>query len=184
MKNSISIFIFITSITFSFGQLAIGKAEVEGAGTLDFSSGENKGILLPIVSDMPENPANGTFVFNNDQNHADKLKVMVFEKNQWKPLSEIGTIEAVQENGQNLTTGFQPNLSEEVGEGVVIGTNSEESPVPEGILVLESKNQALILPKVVDPHLHVKSPRAGTILYDITTKSLVVFDGEVWNYWQ
>lgn len=184
MKKIYSLMFLGLGFVLTQAQLAIGKEQVDGAGILDFATGTTKGILLPIVTQLPNQPANGTFIMNHDVSDANYLKVMVFENNQWKTLSEQGTISTITENGQNLTTPYEFNESQNEGEGVVIGENLLQEEIPSGVLVLESSNKALILPKVEDPHLHVKSPRAGTILYDTTTKSLVVFDGNVWNFWQ
>lgn len=183
MKNILILISFLFSIHCLHAQMAIGKEEIDGAGILDFPLGETKGILLPIVTELPSQPSNGTFIFNNVNGDSNKLKVMVYENNDWKYLSEEGTLSTITENGQDLTTSYVENNSEETGEGVIIG-EYDENETPNGVLVLESSNKALILPKVVDPHLNVKSPRAGTVLYDLTSKSLVVFDGKVWNYWQ
>lgn len=183
MKNILILLSVLFSIHHLQAQMVIGKEEVDGAGILDFVLGENKGILLPILTELPTQPSNGTIIFNNVDGDTNKLKVMVFENNDWKSLSDEGALSIISENGENLTTPYVENRSEETGEGVILG-EYDENQVANGVLVLESTDKALILPKVVDPHLQVKSPRAGTILYDLTTKSLVVFDGKVWNYWQ
>ena len=54
----------------------------------------------------------------------------------------------------------------------------------DGVLVLESSNKALVLPKIENPHLNVKSPYPGMMCYDTARKAMAVFDGIVWNYWK
>jgi hypothetical protein len=53
-----------------------------------------------------------------------------------------------------------------------------------GVLVLESADKAMILPKITNPHTTVKNPYPGMMCYDLTSKSLAVFDGANWNYWK
>ncbi|WP_148043492.1 hypothetical protein [Chryseobacterium sp. G0240] len=62
-----------------------------------------------------------------------------------------------------------------------MGASTSSAP---GVLVLESANKALILPKVAAPHLNVKNPYPGMICYDTASKSMAVFDGLKWSYWK
>jgi len=52
-----------------------------------------------------------------------------------------------------------------------------------GVLELRANDKALVLPKVENPHLNVKSPVPGMMVYDSNSKSLAIFDGLKWNYW-
>ncbi|WP_353117470.1 hypothetical protein [Myroides odoratus] len=54
----------------------------------------------------------------------------------------------------------------------------------DGIVVLEGSTKALVLPKIMNPHLTVKSPYPGMMCYDSNRKALAVFDGVLWNYWK
>ena len=92
------------------------------------------------------------------------------ENNVWKDLSDVG-------NSSNLIS----NSSNDIGEGVIIGAESSSAA---GILVLESTDKAMVLPKITNPHLTVKNPYPGMMCYDIVSKSLAVFDGVNWNYWK
>ncbi|MFB9078942.1 hypothetical protein ACFFLS_10415 [Flavobacterium procerum] len=65
--------------------------------------------------------------------------------------------------------------------GTVIGAQSSDV---DGVLVLESSNKALILPKVVSPHLNIIKPMAGTICYDTVKKLLCVYNGTEWTFWK
>ncbi|WP_291895845.1 hypothetical protein [Chryseobacterium sp.] len=168
IKN-ISIAVGLVVFNSFFAQVAIGKQSVEGKSTLldfDNMSGNTKGLILPATSGLPTGSlVNGTFIFDV----TDK-KVKVYENDTWKPLSDAGNSSAVIGNN-----------SAESGKGVIIGDAS--SPA-DGVLVLESQNKAMILPKIADPHLNVKNPYPGMICYDTSSKTLAVFDGSVWNYWK
>ena len=52
------------------------------------------------------------------------------------------------------------SFSEAATKGTVIGA---ESSSVDGVLVLESADKALILPRMVSPHLNIVKPMAGTI---------------------
>lgn len=149
-------------------QVAIGKKLVDGNSTiLDFDnmSGNTKGLILPVTLGFPKGSlVNGTFIFDITDN-----KVKVYENDTWKPLSDAG-------NSNVITL----NNTLELGKGVVIGAAS----TADGVLVLESQDKAMVLPKVASPHLIVKSPYPGMICYDTDSKTLAVFDGLVWNYWK
>ena len=56
----------------------------------------------------------------------------------------------------NLTSiTYDFNTSVDTAEGVIIGSTTS---LASGVLVLESTNKALMLPRVVSPHLNIKSP--------------------------
>jgi len=171
MKNIKNISIAVAFMAFNsfFAQVAIGKQTVDGNSTvLDFDNvtRKTKGIILPATSGLPSGSlVNGTFVFDVTDNI-----VKVYENDAWKPLSDAGSSSAVVANN-----------TAEVGKGVVMGDSSSTA---DGVLVLESQNKAMILPKIATPHINVKSPYPGMICYDTTSKTLAIFDGSVWNYWK
>jgi hypothetical protein len=146
-------------------QVAIGKATVDGDGLLDFASGTTNGIILPIVETLPATPANGTILMDRND-----LKIKMRENGSWVELSTTGNLTSVT---------FNP--AAEAGEGAIIGSETSSA---DGVLVLESTNKALILPKVANPQLNVRSPHAGMMCYDTISKSIAVFDGARWHFWQ
>mgnify|MGYP003400404436 CR=1 FL=1 len=158
-------------------QVAIGKAQVQGNGLLDFGS-EEKGIILPVVKvETTGNYVDGTILMDSNDNI---LKAKT--PNGWIELSYAGSLSEIKDDNMNVvTTARILNTSSEEGKGTVIGAASSTA---EGVLVLESATHALILPKVQDPHINIESPVAGTIVYDTKSKTLAVFDGLVWNYWK
>ena len=63
---------------------------------------------------------------------------------------------------------------------MIIGSTTS---LASGVLVLESTNKALMLPRVVSPHLNIKSPYPGLICYDTVKNAIAIFNGESWYYW-
>ncbi|NIF06508.1 hypothetical protein F3J23_13750 [Chryseobacterium sp. Tr-659] len=171
MKNIKNISIAIALVIFSSlsSQVAIGKQQVDGNSTvLDFdnAAGNTKGLILPAISGFPTGSlVNGTFIFDITDN-----KVKVYENDVWKSLSDAGNSGAIAANN-----------SVEVGNGVVVGNSSSSA---DGVLVLESSDKAMVLPKIAAPHINVKNPYPGMMCYDTASKTLAVFDGSVWNYWK
>ncbi|MCH7399356.1 hypothetical protein MM236_15245 [Belliella sp. DSM 107340] len=153
--------------SFAIAQTAIEKQTVDGGeGTLlDFAAGTTKGIVIPAVESLPSTPSNGTFLFDkNDQ------IVKVYANGVWLNLSDEG-------DGSALLPYSGPSN----GKKTVIGSRTSDA---NGVLVLESPDKAMILPKIASPHLNVPSPYPGMMCYDTDAKALAVFDGAVWNYWK
>lgn len=147
-------------------QVAIDKLTVDGTSTLlDFASGTSKGIILPAVQTLPTAPANGTFLF--DKNDA---KIKMYENGVWVDLSDTGdATNVLAYNGVDKST------------QTVMGA---ESTNVDGVLVLEARDKAMILPKIASPHLNVPKPYPGMMCYDTDAKALAVYDGSVWSYWK
>ncbi|MET3036479.1 hypothetical protein ABXT08_10275 [Chryseobacterium sp. NRRL B-14859] len=166
MKKIIAIITLFYTISI-FGQIAVEKNQADGDGLLDFAANTTKGILLPIVETLPTDAVSGTLLMDkNDQ----VLKMNV--ESSWLPLSDTGSVAGVTFNTNGEIPG--PNR-------IIMGASTSSAP---GVLVLESANKALILPKVAAPHLNVKNPYPGMICYDTASKSMAVFDGLKWSYWK
>jgi len=150
-------------------QTAIAKKTADGSSVLDFASGTTKGIILPAVETLPATPANGTFLLDK----VSKI-VKMYQNGAWVNLSGVGDIAGAVPVAPY--SGIVDN-----GKQTVMGSRST---TVDGVLVLESPNKALVLPKISNPHLNVKSPYPGMMCYDTNRKSLAVFDGLVWNYWK
>ncbi|MBV8326756.1 hypothetical protein [Chryseobacterium sp.] len=166
MKKIIAI-IILCSAGFASAQIAIEKAQADGDALLDFPANTTKGILLPIVETLPVNAVSGTLLMDKNDNI---LKMNV--ESVWVPLSDAGSVAGV-----SFNTG-----SEIPGQNrVIMGSGTTTAP---GVLVLESSNKALVLPKVASPHLNVKSPYPGMVCYDTVSKTMAVFDGLKWSYWK
>lgn len=166
MKNSF-LAILIGLSWSSFAQTAIETRVVSSpSAVLDFATGTTKGIILPAVETLPTAPANGTFLFDRTDR---KLKMR--EKNTWVELSAAGSTTALVPYSGTVDNGKQ----------TVMGSRTTPA---DGVLVLESTNKSLVLPKISNPHLTVKSPYPGMMCYDTDRQALAVFDGTVWNYWK
>lgn len=153
-------------------QVSIGKEQTNGESTLlDFEEINNtKGIIIPSVENFIQvkkgtTQENGIFIFDKTD-----AKVKVFENDLWKDLSTSGASTDV----INYTT------RTDLGTGVIIGNENSNA---EGVLILESDNMAMILPKINNPHNAVGNPYPGMICYDTETSALAVYNGQVWTYW-
>lgn len=147
-------------------QTGIETRTVSTSAVLEFPTGTTKGIILPAVGTLPATPANGTFLFDKNDS-----KVKMRQNNAWVNLSDTGSI-----------AGLVPySGSVDNAKKTVMGARESTA---DGVLVLESTSKALVLPKVSNPHLTVKSPYPGMMCYDTDRRAVAVFDGTVWNYWK
>lgn len=171
MKNIfLTTFILISACVSA--QVAIGKASVSStAVSLEFGN-ENRGIVLPWVTNTSDvtGVVDGTIVYNT----TDK-KVYVKYASGWKDLSIDAT--------GAVDTSLQNSLSDLDTAKVLIGGNPNTDTTP-GILVLADTDKAMVLPKVASPHLNIVNPAAGMMVYDTTSKQLAVFNGTVWSFWK
>ncbi len=166
MKN-IFLLLAVISTSSLFAQVGIETTTVNEQAILDFPTGQNKGIVLPLVGTLPSGAAatNGTFVIDK----TDGI-IKVRENGTWRNLSGGTSLAAHPLNG-----------SAETGPSVIIGSTTSDA---QGILVLESTNRGLLLPKVASPHLNIKSPHPGLICYDTDRNEMAVFNGANWFYWK
>ena len=164
-KTIYTVLIFLTSLTI-YSQVGIETTSVHEDALLDFPTGQNKGIVLPMVETLPTGAAatNGTFLIDKTDG-----RVKVRQNGVWLNLTRTS----------NLSS-YSVNPSADTSDGVIIGAASSSAS---GVLVLESTSKALMLPKVASPHLNIKSPYPGLICYDTVKNSIAVFNGEGWYYW-
>ena len=168
MKNTVFVILILVSGLTANAQMAIGKHQVDGSGIVDFSTGGVSGIVLPWVTTIPTGTAlsPGLLIYN-----ALEKKVMYYNGTAWVDLSiNAGTV--------NLT---EQNAIPEVAGGTVVGALSS---LVKGVLVLETTDKALILPKTRSPHLNIVKPMAGTICYDTNKKMMCVYNGNEWSFWK
>lgn len=158
-------------------QITIGKDSLSSETVLLEFGNENKGLILPwVISindvDADSNAVNsngatsGTFVFDSSDNRI-KLK----KNSTWMDLS--GT-DGTSDRSQII------NRPESLENGVVIGSLSTSA---RGILIIESNDQAMVLPKV-DSFEDIVDPSPGMVVFVKSTKMLAVFNGEVWSFWK
>ena len=166
--------------SFAFSQVAIGKAAITKLSdnvtpnpgiSLEFGTG-NKGIVLPwVTSDADVTDAvDGTIVYDTSD-----YKVKYKKAGTWFDLS-------VDTNGTAITT-LQDSKTELTNAKVAIGKDGATDTTP-GILVLTDTDKAMILPKVSEPHLNIKNPTAGTMVYDTKNRQLALFNGTNWSFWK
>lgn len=149
-----------------YSQVGIETTSIHADAILDFPLGQNKGIVLPMVESLPSGIAatNGTFLIDKTDG-----RVKVRQNGVWLNLTRTSDLSS-----------YTVNPSIDAYDGVIIGANTSSAS---GVLVLESTNKALMLPKVASPHLNIKSPYPGLICYDTDKNSIAVFNGEGWYYW-
>ncbi|MGR3856858.1 MULTISPECIES: hypothetical protein [Chryseobacterium] len=156
-------------------QVAIGKENITNSSvSLEFSSAENRGFILPYIDDKSGLTFEGTVIYDTTDHKVKYLK----NNSQWTNLSE--------DDGTAATIGIadlsiqgvdkQEKITAKAGIGIL-------SPTP-GILVLEASDKAMILPKVASPHLNIINPAAGMMVYDTAKRQLAVYNGKVWTFWK
>lgn len=149
-------------------QMAIGKLSIEGSGIIDFGADGVSGIVLPWITAIPTGNGltPGMLIYD-----ANQKKVMYYNGTAWSDLSiNTGMV--------NLT---EQTTIPETGTGTIIGALNSGV---KGVLVLETTDKALILPKVSSPHLNIIKPMAGTICYDTIKKIMCVYNGKEWTFWK
>ncbi|SFN51518.1 hypothetical protein SAMN05421594_3102 [Chryseobacterium oleae] len=175
MKKTISTLCILANV-FSNAQILINTTSSSSNHTLsspsvliEFSNNANKGLILPwLKGDMP-NPVNGTFIFNTVIK-----KIKVYINNTWIDF----TRDASTLNPIDITL---QNTPENTKARVIIGNNT--SPT-EGILVLESSDKAMVLPKIASPHLNIVNPAPGMIVFDTAKELLCLYNGTQWSFIQ
>ena len=166
--KKIAIIAGLLMTSYGYSQLTIGKNTASSpSSSIEFADG-NRGMILPWVDDASGmTAANGTMVFDLTTN-----KVMVKYQSGWTELSQT--------EGQ-ANSALQDGKFDKATAKVSIGEPGLDSP--DGILVLEDNNRAMILPKVVEPDKNLASPEPGTMVYDPNKQLLAVFNGDTWSYW-
>ena len=193
MKKKTLILLLATVSTVAFSQVAIGKAAITKLSdnvtpnpgiSLEFGSDttEKKGIVLPWVTGTSNSSpfitgyagsntvVDGTIVYDTSDH-----KVKYKKAGTWFDLS-------VDTNGTAITT-LQDSKTELTNAKVAIGKDGATDTTP-GILVLTDTDKAMILPKVSEPHLNIKNPTAGTMVYDTKNRQLALFNGTNWSFWK
>ncbi len=173
-------FLTLSSLLFStiiFAQVIINpgtKTEVTNSSvSLEFGT-EERGIILPYVAASDAtNAVPGTLIMD----YSDKVMKMKLGNGTWQNL----TGNAAKNNG--IVNPFV-TIAENPTAKTVIGPSAIPQAQVPGILILSHPNKAMILPQVPSPHLNIKNPAAGMIVYDSANKILAVFNGTQWSFWQ
>lgn len=154
---------------------AIGTAYDKTSVLLDFSANQNKGILLPYLRTLPQNPSEGTLVLDA----SDPLQARVkYFNGSWIDLSsqDADITNHLSEQPTNLETTELPEAK------TIIGATSTAA---DGVLVLESTTKSMILP-IVDDVQNIINPSPRMIVYinKSGAKRLAVYNGNKWSFWK
>ena len=207
MRNKMFTLMCVAISSFAFSQVAIGKAAITKLSdnvtpnpgiSLEFGTG-NKGLVLPWVSTVSNQPVaynattgagyqgmQGTVVDGTIILDLSDKKVKYMRNGSWSSLT--GAVPLVLD-GETVTSfsAIDSSLQDGKKEGTTakaaIGTNGATDTTA-GILVLTDTNKAMVLPKVAEPHLNIKNPAAGMLVYDTTNRQLAVYNGTVWSFWK
>lgn len=162
----------ILSYTGVFCQIAIGKSTISSPSVLLEFGNEPRGLILPWVDTTQgmTDAVPGTIAFDLS-NH--KVKYL-------RGGSTPGWVDLSVDDTGIADASSQSSRYDIASAKVIMGASMTQAP---GILVLESSNRALILPKMENPHLNIISPSPGMIAYDSLHKQLAIFNGNVWTFW-
>lgn len=152
---------------------AAGTASDKTSVLLEFADTNNKGIILPYVTSLPSSPEPGTILLDATSTNQARVKYFNGSKG-WTDLSGQDGNVSTEIDFQNLYT------AKEVNSKAIIG---DASTTADGVLVLESKTKAMVLPIVTDVN-NIPSPSPGMMVYvKGTNKRLAVFNGSKWSFW-
>lgn len=166
-KHAFISLILILFQQFTHAQIAIGKTSVEGDALIDFPENTFNGIVIPHVESI-------------DVMKYNQPGTIIFEKNttKFKYFDGTGWITINRQEGKNIAETSTEEY--DINQGVVIGSDSSDAI---GVLILESTDKALVLPKVANPAKNIPSPYPGMMCYDLISDNVYFFNGSVWEFW-
>ena len=180
MKKILTALVF-TICKLSFSQVIIGDnvgtATDKTSVLLEFSSTQNKGIILPYITDKTGLNTPGSMILNATTPTA--AKVEYYNGTTWVDLSgQAGDVTTA------LATQPPTSVSETDAKAIIGATSS----TADGVLVLESNTKAMVLPTVADVQ-NIPSPSPGMMVYVAGVsptfyKRLAVFNGSRWSFWK
>ncbi|KEY18700.1 hypothetical protein [Kaistella antarctica] len=184
MKNIITI-ILLGMITGIKAQVIIGDAlgttTDKTSVLLDFAAGQNKGLILPYVRELPTSNALTEGAIILDATRPTSARVKFYNGSSWVDLSgqDANLVNPIDH------LAVQPSIlaaPESLIAKAIIGAKSS---VADGVLVLESDTKAMILPIVSDVQ-KIPKPSPGMMVYVNKTgkKRLAVFNGAKWSFWK
>ncbi|MDG4947050.1 hypothetical protein NMK71_11565 [Weeksellaceae bacterium KMM 9713] len=180
MKNIYIILFTIVGFSMIQAQVAIEKDNVTNNSVLlEFNdqaegntNGKAKSIILPWVG-ANKTGEQGTIVYDA----TDKKVKLLKEGDVWVDLTNAGTEEVSNE--------VQGSTQDNAGVEITDGTFTESAEVTadaQAVLKLNSKDKALVLPRVNGIE-EVVNPQPGALVYDLKSKSIAVFNGSLWHFW-
>lgn len=178
IKNKILILVMLVISIGVKSQIAIGKETVSNASvSLEFGSNENRGIILPYITDKTTITIEGSTIYDTTDHKVKYLK----DGGAWVNLSE--------DDGTKTTIGTADLSIQDIDKTemstakMAIGTDVEND-ITNGILVLTDNDKAMILPKVGNAHTNIINPAPGMMVYDTSSKQLAIYNGTTWSFWK
>lgn len=176
MNKYITVIVMLFAAYTVSGQVAVEKDAVTNASViLEFNdesaaTGVAKGLILPIVTNATDvEKVEGTIFYDASDK---KVKYV-------KSATEVIEMSEAAASTVTITT---PTATETATDGVVI-TDGTVTTADKAVLKLESNSKAMILPRISNVETALNNPAAGTIVYDLASDSIAVFNGSVWSFW-
>lgn len=176
MKKQLTLFAFIFISTIN-AQVYIGTNTNNTINTsilINFEENKGLGLILPTVTSLPTTPAKGTFIL--DAQTSTKARIKMYNGTDWLDLSS-------EDGDATRLLNTRVPTPVEMGKGVIIGA---ETSSKDGVLVLESSTQAMVLPTVTDINTII-DPSPGMMVYykkSATESFLAFFNGSKWSFWK
>lgn len=157
---------------------AVGTATDQTSVLLDFAKDKNKGLIVPYVRTLPQPVQDLRGSILVDASDAAKARVKFCDGISWNDLSGQDAVLS----GATGVLASQPQNIVEGNSKSIIGARTT---VADGVLVLESTTQAMVLPQVVDVQ-NILSPSPGMIVYvnKAGAKRLAVYNGSKWSFFK
>lgn len=169
----LSVLFFTVNIVFSqviFGN-SVGTAADKTSVLMEFAKTENRGLILPYVTDKSGTFAPGSIILNATT--ANAAKVEFYDGANWNDLSF---------NTANISSflGMQPVAKENPDAKVIVGNDISSA---DGIMVLESATKAMVLP-TVNSYSDIVDPAPGMMVLQNngTEKVLAFYNGSKWTF--
>lgn len=166
MKRYFIYILFLTILTYSqsYAQISLGADNVTNASVLLEINGINGGVILPWVDNANVvAPIAGSLIFDTVDS-----KIKLYNGSAWQDLTNSGLT--------NPTKLAEQNSHNEIGDGVIIGTDSDSE---KGVLNLRSTNKGFVLPKVAQLS-DIPNPESGTMVYVTSLRTVAIFNGNAW----
>ncbi|PZU79767.1 MAG: hypothetical protein DI529_17260 [Chryseobacterium sp.] len=150
----------------------VGTAPDKTSVLMEFSSAENRGIILPYITDKTGINTAGSIILNATTPTA--AKVEYYNGTSWVDLS-------VQTANVSSYLGIQPVAKENTNAKTIIGSTTSSA---DGIMVLESTTKAMVLP-IVSSYQNIVNPAPGmmVLVNNGGIKTLAVYNGNQWSFW-
>ena len=149
-----------------------GTATNKTSVLMEFANTNNRGLILPYVTDKTAITTPGSIIM--DASTPTAAKVKYYNGTAWVDL-------CVQPANISSYLSIQPTSKENANAKVIVGSSTSSA---DGILVLESATKAMVLPVVTD-YQNIVNPAPGTMVMTNNNgiKSLAVYNGSQWSFW-